>query len=318
MTMRAGWGQAAGKAGQSLLTLASVIVLVFLLVRLIPGDPVTTILGSETSAEAEAALRAALHLDKPPVQQFFDYVAGLLRGDLGQSAVQRGDSVSGIIAGALPTTLSIVAVGMLLSSVIGISLGLAAALSPYKGVDLAVRTLVMLLYATPTFLIGLLLTLTFSIQLGWLPAGGWAGSYPENFPFLVLPGIALSGHLGPIIARTVRQAAIESSQQLYMEAALSRGLSRAVLNFRHILPNSVLPVITLLGISFGSLLTGAIIVEAVFGLPGVGSEMTKAVARRDYPVIQGIALMSACAVIAGNLLAELVYPLVDPRARSAS
>lgn len=318
MTAGAGLTRAAGKVGQSALTLACVIVLVFLLVRLIPGDPVTTILGSETSAEAEAALRAALHLDKPPVQQFVDYVLGLLRGDLGQSAVQRGDSVAAIIAAALPTTLSIVATGMVLSTVVGICLGLAAALTPYKGVDLTIRTIIMLLYATPTFLIGLLLTLVFSIQLGWLPAGGWAGSYPENFPFLVLPGIALSGHLGPIIARTVRQAAIDSSRQLYMEAALSRGLSPATLNFRHILPNSILPVITLLGISFGSLLTGAIIVEAVFGLPGVGSEMTKAVARRDYPVIQGIALMSAFAVIAGNLLAELLYPLADPRARTAS
>jgi peptide/nickel transport system permease protein len=309
------WGRIAGKASQALLTLFTVVVLVFLLVRLIPGDPVTTILGSETTEKAEAALRLELGLDKSILEQFGDYFVGLLQGNLGHSAVQRADTVAKIILESLPNTLAIIATGMSISIVVGISLGLAAAMSPHRWVDLGVRVWAMLLYATPTFLVALLLILVLSIQLGWFPAGGWAGSYPGNFWFLVLPGLALSSHLSPIIARTVRQAAINVSGQLFMEAALSRGLSQAVLNLRHILPNSVLPVITLLGISFGGLLTGAIIVEAVFGLPGLGSEMTKAVARRDYPVIQGIALVSACAVILGNLVAEIAYTFVDPRAR---
>jgi len=311
------WGRIASKSGQALLTLFTVVVLVFLLVRLIPGDPVTTILGSETNATAEAALRLELGLDRTIPEQFGDYFVGLLQGDLGHSAVQRADTVAKIILDSLPNTLAIIGTGMLISIVVGISLGLAAAMSRHRWVDLAVRTWAMLLYATPTFLVALLLILVLSIQLGWFPAGGWAGSYPDNFWFLVLPGVALSSHLSPIIARTVRQAAINVSGQLFMEAALSRGLSRTALNLRHILPNSILPVITLLGISFGGLLTGAIIVEAVFGLPGLGSEMTKAVARRDYPVIQGIALVSACAVILGNLVAEIAYTFVDPRARRA-
>jgi peptide/nickel transport system permease protein len=307
----------AAKVGQSLATLASVVILVFLLARIIPGDPVTTILGSETSPEAEAALREALQLDLPLVEQFINYVGGLLVGDLGQSAVQRGESVASIIGGSLPTTLAVVAAGMLISTLLGIGFGLYAALSTMRGVDVAIRSAVMLLYATPTFLVALLLVLVFSIRLGWFPAGGWAGAYPANFMYLILPGVALSGHLGPIIARTVRQAAIGASGQLYVEAAVARGLSPRTINLRHILPNSLLPIITILGISFGSLLTGAIIVEAVFGLPGLGAEMTKAVARRDYPVIQGIALLSASAVIIGNLFAEIVYAAVDPRARTA-
>jgi peptide/nickel transport system permease protein len=318
MTLGAGTTRIFNRTGQALLTLASVVVLVFLLVRLIPGDPVATILGSETTPEAEAALRGILGLDKPLWRQFTDYVAGVLQGDLGLSAVQRGETVAHIIMSSLPNTLAIVVTGMLLSLIFGVGFGLAAALSRWKAVDLLVRTWVMLLYATPTFLIALLLILVFAIQLGWFPAGGWAGTYPENFAYLVLPGFALSGHLGPIIARTVRQSAIGASEQLFMEAALSRGLSRRALNLHHILPNSILPVITLLGISFGSLLTGAIIVEAVFGLPGLGSEMTKAVARRDYPVIQGIALVAAVAVVIGNLLAEFAYTYVDPRARTAA
>jgi peptide/nickel transport system permease protein len=317
MRTRRGWIRAGAQLGQSLLTVAVVAILVFLLVRLVPGDPATTILGTETTPEAEAALRAELHLDDSILEQFRDYVVGLLQGDLGTSAVERGRSVSDIIAGALPVTLSIVLAAMALAALVGVSLGLAAALSRRRGLDESVRTGAMLLYATPTFLVALVLILVFSLTLGWFPAGGWEGSWPANLAFLVLPAIALSSHLTPVITRTVRQSAIQAGGQQFVEAAYARGLSPSALKFRHIMPNSILPVVTLLGLSFGGLITGAIIVEAVFGLPGVGSEMVKAVARRDYPVIQGIALVTAVAVVLGNLLAEIAYTIVDPRARRA-
>jgi peptide/nickel transport system permease protein len=317
MTGRRGWIRAGAQLGQSLLTVAVVAILVFLLVRLVPGDPVTSILGTETTPEAEAALRAELHLDDSILEQFRDYVAALLQGDLGTSALERGTSVMEIITSALPTTLSIVVAAMILATLVGVSLGLAAALSRRRGLDLTVRTAAMLLYATPTFLVALVLILLLSLSLGWFPAGGWAGSWPENFQFLLLPAIALSSHLTPVITRTVRQSAIQASGQQYVEAAYVRGLSPWALKFRHILPNSILPVVTLLGLSFGGLITGAIIVEAVFGLPGLGAEMVKAVGRRDYPVIQGIALVTALAVVIGNLVAEVIYTVVDPRARRA-
>ena len=317
MKFKRGLRRVGPQAGQSVLTVAVVAVLVFLLARLVPGDPVATILGSESTPEAEAALREELKLDAPVLEQFGDFVAGLFRGDLGQSAIQRGLPVGTLIARTLPTTLAIVLAAMLISSVVGVSLGILAALTKRRAVDTTVRVWVMLLYATPTFLIALVLVLIVSIQLGLLPAGGWPGSWPANLQFLILPAVALSGHLIPNITRTVRQAAIQASQQQFVEAALARGLAPRTLSIKHILPNSLLPVVTLLGLSFGGLLTGAIIVEAVFGLPGLGSEMTKAVARRDYPVIQGIALLTACAVIIGNLLAEIAYTLVDPRARQA-
>jgi peptide/nickel transport system permease protein len=317
MTSRRGLIRVGAQVGQSLLTVAVVTVLVFLLVRLVPGDPVTTILGSETTPEAEAALRAELHLDDSILGQFRDYVAGLLHGDLGTSAVERGTPVSQIISSALPTTLSIVFTAMALATLVGVTLGLTAALSRRGGVDVSVRTGTMLLYATPTFLVALVLILVFSLSLGWFPAGGWAGSWPANFTFLVLPAIALSSHLTPVITRTVRQSAIQAGGQQYVEAAYVRGLSPWALKFRHILPNSILPIVTLLGLSLGGLITGAIIVEAVFGLPGLGAEMVKAVSRRDYPVIQGIALVTAVAVVLGNLLAEVAYTVVDPRARRA-
>ena len=317
MKFSSGGSRILAKTGQSLLTLGSVIVLVFLLVRLIPGDPVKVILGTEATPEAAAALRDQLNLDKPVPEQFLNYVVGLLRGDLGTSVIQRGIPVPEIILGALPTTLSVVVVGMSLAAMVGIFAGMTAARTNRKEVDLGVRIWGMMLFATPTFLIGLLLILVFSVQLSWFPAGGWEASFPAVLGYLVLPGIALSTNMAPTIARAVRQAAVDVSGQQYMEAAVSRGIPSRALAIKHVLPNSLLPVITLMGISFGTLLTGAIIVEAVFGLPGLGAEMTKAVARRDYPVIQGIALISAVAVIVGNFLAELAYTLVDPRARKS-
>src|SRR5690606_10564023 len=168
----------------------------------------------------------------------------------------------------------------------------------------------------PTFLVALLLIFVFALTLNLLPAGGWPGSWPDNLKFLILPGIALSAHLTTMIARTVRQGAIDAQGMQFMEAASARGLPARILNIRHVLPNSVLPVLTLVGVSFGALLTGAIIVEAVFGIPGLGAEMSRAVSRRDYPVVQGVALVTAVIVVVSGYLVEIAYTLIDPRART--
>lgn len=312
----AGWGRVTRMTGQALLTLSSIVVLVFLLVRIIPGDPVKVILGVEYTDEKAQALRTELNLDKSIPEQFVSYIAGLFRGDLGESTAQRGRSVVDVIFEALPTTMSVVVTGIIFGIIAGVSLGLLAAISKRKGVDLVVRTWGMLSFSVPTFLAALLLIFVFSLTLGWLPAGGWPNQWPANFAYLLLPGIALSSHLATTIARTVRQGALDASGQQYMEAALSRGLPARILNFRHILPNSILPVLTLVGISFGTLLTGAIIVEAVFGIPGIGSEMTRAVGRRDYPVVQGIALLTGVTVVLSSYLVEIAYTFVDPRART--
>jgi len=302
--------------GQALLTIAVVVILVFLLVRLIPGDPVRVILGSEYSPEEAAELASQLNLDKSVPEQFLLYVGGLFRGDLGESTSQPGRSVADIIGDALPATAAIALAGIVIGVTVGIILGLLAALTRRRGVDLAVRTSSMITFSTPAFLVGLLLILVFSLTLGWLPAGGWPGTWPENFAYLILPGIALSTTMSTLVTRTVRQSAIDSEGQQYMEAAFMRGLPARVLTMKHTLPNSLLPVLTLIGISFATLLTGAIIVESVFGIPGLGSEMSQAVSRRDYPVIQGIALVSAIVVVISGYLVEIAYTFVDPRART--
>jgi peptide/nickel transport system permease protein len=316
MASRAGWGRVARMTGQAVITLFAVVVLVFLLVRLIPGDPVRVILGIEYTPEAAAALRAELHLDGSLPEQFAAYIGGLLRGDLGESTAQRGRSVVDVIAESFPTTMSLVITAIALAVVVGITLGLLAGITKNRGVDLAVRTWSMLSFSVPTFLVALLLIFVFALTLGLLPAGGWPGAWPDNIPFLVLPGIALSAHLSTMIARTVRQGAVDVQGLQFMEAATARGLPARILTFRHILPNSVLPVLTLVGISFGALLTGAIIVEAVFGIPGLGAEMSRAVSRRDYPVVQGIALVTAVTVVVSGYVVEIAYTLIDPRART--
>jgi peptide/nickel transport system permease protein len=316
MNGRAVTSRIARMTGQALITVAVVVVLVFLLVRIIPGDPVKVILGVEYSPDRADALRAQLNLDKSLLEQFFLYVGGLFQGDLGESTSQRGRDVADIIGDSLPTTAAVALTGILFGLIVGVVLGLLAAISKRKGVDVAVRTWSMLTFSVPTFLVALLMILVFSLILGWLPAGGWPNKWPENFAYLILPGIALSTTMATLVTRTVRQAGIDTQRQQFMEAAFMRGLPGRVLNTRHVLPNSLLPALTLVGISFGTLLTGAIIVESVFGIPGLGAEMSRAVSRRDYPVVQGIALVSALAVVISSYVVEIAYTFVDPRART--
>ena len=303
------------RLAQALLTLAVVVTIVFVLVRLIPGNPVETILGTDITPEAEQALRAQLGLDEPIAAQLVDYATGLGHGDLGTSAVQQGVPVTSIIANALPITLALAGSGLVLGAFLGIALGLWAALTRHRKVDVAIRSWAMLQYATPTFLVALVLILIFAVTLNWLPAGGWPASYPENLTYLALPAFALASHLAPAVARTARQAALDISGQSFIEASLARGLPRWRLNLFHVFPNALLPVVNLLAVNFGGLLTGAIIVEAVFGIVGLGTELNRAVTGRDYPVVVGIALVSAAAVIVANMLGDIATALIDPRAR---
>jgi peptide/nickel transport system permease protein len=307
-------GRIGAAVAQAVAVAFLVLVVVFVLVRLVPGNPATGILGAHATRQAVAALNAQLHLNEPLLSQFASYLSDLLHGNLGTSLVS-GRPVTAIIGSALPITLAVVAGSVLLSVVIGIPLGIVAATTRRGHVDVAVRGVSTVLLATPTFFIGLLLILGFGLGTGWFPVGGWAGSYPANFRFLVLPCLALSCYLTPFIVRVVRQAAVEAGKQPFIEAAIARGLPRRVVITRHILPNSLLPVVTLVGLNIGALLAGAVVIEAVFNLPGVGTQLLQAVSARDYPVIQGVAITTAVIVVCANLLTDVVYGLVDPRTR---
>ena len=303
------------RTGQSVVTILVACTLVFLLIHLVPGDPVLQILGTEASPERAEALRAELNLDVPLGEQYVTYMSDLAHGDLGNSLLKRSSPVSAIIFGSVGSTLTIAILGLSLGIIIGAVGGIWGAVSRVRAVDTAVQTFAILAYATPTFLFALILILIVSLSWNLLPAGGWPGEFPQNFLYAILPATALGVNLAPKFLRPVRQGAIDTQNTLFIESAISRGISRFTLVRRHIFPNSILPLITLVGISLGGLLTNAVIVEAVFGIPGLGTELSKAVSQRDYPVIQGITLIMSITVILGNLLAEVTYEFVDPRAR---
>lgn len=320
LPVRGQGGRAAATAvalhgGQLLIVTVVVVLLTFLMVRVAPGDAVDAISGTHGTDATRAALRAELHLDDSLPRQFAAYVSGLARGDLGRSLVQQGRSVDAIIGARLPVTLAVIVGTIVLGCLIAIPLGLLAALAPWRATDVTVRTTLSLLLACPPFFLGLLLILGPALALGWLPAGGWPGTWPQNLRFVVLPSLALAGYLVPQVARAVRQAALDATREQWYDAALARGLSGPTLALRHVLTNSLLPVVTLVGLNIGALIAGAVVVEAVFGLPGIGQELLAAINQRDYPLIQGIVLVTALIVVLSNLLADIAYRLIDPRTR---
>lgn len=300
---------------QAVLIMLLVALLVFLVIRLIPGNPAQQVLGQRATPRAVAALERELGLDRPLLDQLGSYFNGLLHGNLGHSLVEQGVSVRSLVISGLGVTLAVVLAAVLLSVLIGVPLGLASALSRKSAVDVGVRGVSVLLLASPPFFIGLLLILVLSLQVHLLPAGGWGSGWPSGLKYLVLPALALSCYLGPIVVRTVRQAALDASRQPYVEVTLARGISPRRVVFRHILPNSLLPLITLIGLNIGWLISGAVVVEVVFALPGLGQVLAQAVTELDYTVIQGVAIVSAFVVVAANLLADVAYSLVDPRIR---
>lgn len=297
---------------------AVVVTLTFALVHLVPGDPALTILGVRATPESLAALRAQLGTDQPVLTQFVVYLGDLAHGDLGMSITQRGRSVLEIIVPALSVTGSVVMVTVLFSLVVGVAVGLLAGLTPLRMVDTGVRLMIVTLLAMPPFFVGLVLILVVALTAGVAPAGGWGAGWPENFRFVWLPSLALTAYLAPIIARTVRQSTREIAEEQFVESAVVRGLPFHVVVLRHVLPNTLLPVVTIVGFNIASLVGGAVVIEAVFGLPGLGTALVTAVGSRDYPVVQGIALVTAVLVVVVNALTELLYVVVDPRAHAAA
>ena len=303
----------AGRAVQLLGVIAAVVVITFLLVHLVPGDPARTILGTRATPQSLAALRHEMGIDQPLLRQFGSFVSQLAHGDLGNSLVLGGRPVADIILPDFAVTLSVVACSVLFAILLGIPLGLWAALSRYRPVDSVVRSSSVLLLSMPPFFVGLLLLLFVSLDAGLAPAGGWGGGWPDNARYVWLPSLALAAYLIPITARAVRQTAHETVREHFIEAATARGLPSRTVTLRHVLPNSVLPVITLLGFNMGALIGGAVVIEAVFALPGVGTDLVNAVATRDYPVVQGVALLTAIFVVLINFATDAIYALVDPR-----
>jgi peptide/nickel transport system permease protein len=289
--------------------LLGVATLVFSLIHLVPGDPAQAMLGESATGAEVADLRAKLGLDQPLMTQYRRYVTGLLHADLGRS-FRYNTPVEREIAQRLSNTVKLAVAAMAVALAIAVPLGVMGALFQGKALDQAAMTLSLVGISMPNFWLGPLLAIVFAVKLGWLPVSG-TGS-PSN---LVLPAATLGAALAAILARMTRASLIDELRELYVLAAKARGLSEARAVIAHALRNSLIPVVTIVGLQFGAVLTGTIITETIFAWPGVGRLLIQAISFRDYPLVQGCILLIAVTYVAMNLLVDLMYGWLDPRIR---
>jgi ABC-type dipeptide/oligopeptide/nickel transport system permease component len=286
-----------------------IVTMVFLLAHVVPGDPVQQMLGEGARAEDLQQLRHTLGLDMPIGTQYRHYLAGIAHGDLGQS-FRFQQPVMQVILSHYPATLELAFVALLVCAAVGIPAGLLAAENPGTLADHAVSAFTLLGLSVPNFALGPVLILIFSVILGWLPVSGRGG--PSH---LILPAITLGGGLAAILTRMVRISVIEQLSSDYVRTARAKGLSPAAVLFRHAFRNALIPILTILGLQFGTLLAGAIVTETIFSWPGIGRLAVQAIGARDYPLLQGCILLIAVTYVLVNLLTDAVYALVDPRVR---
>lgn len=296
-------------------TILLVSIVVFLLIRSIPGDPAEVMLGEGADPAALASFRGELGLDRPMPVQFLLWVERLLHGDLGRS-VFLNQPVATLVWDRLLLSGSIILVAVAIATAIAVGAGLYAAWRQGKAGDIAVVTLATLGLSLPSFWLGLLLLLVFGIKLGWLPVVGYV-AFSEDagraWQYLVLPVVTLVIVEVGVLTRMARSSAVEVLRLEYITHARAKGLSEGTVLFRHALPNAFAPTLTLIGIVVGTLLGGIAVVETVFTLPGLGRLIVEAIYARDYPVIQGCLLIIAIAYVLVNLAVDLLYPIFDPR-----
>jgi ABC-type dipeptide/oligopeptide/nickel transport system permease component len=290
--------------------LLGVATLVFSLIHLIPGDPVEVMLGPGAGAGDVAGLRHRLGLDRPLPAQYADFLGGLLRGDLGES-LHYHDPVAGLILERYPATLALALASLALALLFALPAGIAAALRPGRTADRLSRAAAILALSMPSFWLGPLLIMIFSIRLDLLPVSGM-----DSATAVILPAATLAAATGSLLARLVRSTLAEEIGAPYVRACLSRGCSRIGVILRHALRNALPPVITVVALQTGSLLTGAILTETVFAWPGLGRLLVQAIAYRDYPLVQGCVLTIAVTYVAVNLGADLLHGLLEPRMAS--
>ena len=290
-------------------TLWLVTVVVFSMVRLLPGDPAETIAGLHATQENVAGLRQELGLDRPLLVQYGQFLAGLARFDLGRSTMSRAPVVDELLP-RLPVSLTLAVASMAVAVTVGVLLGVAAALRRRTWVDYLAMSASVAGLSTPTFVLGLLLILVLSVQWRLLPATGAASWW-----HYILPALTLGLPAAAVVARMARSSLLEVLRQDFVRTAWAKGLPGRAVVYRHALKNALIPVITISGLQFGQLMGGAVVVESVFGLPGLGKLLVDRVLGRDYPVIQGVVLVAAGGFVLTNLIVDLVYSVVDPRIR---
>ncbi len=312
------------------ITLLGVSVIVFLLVHLSPGDPIRIMLGEQARPEDVQRLTELYGFDEPLPVQYVRWMAAAVQGDLGDS-IRSGTPVIELVAQRLPATIELAVVALILAVVIGIPLGVLAAVTRNSPIDLASMGLALVGVAAPNFWIGLILLSTVASNVGWIPAFGRGPGVVEAFGagltefrwgplldagrHLLLPSLAIGTSIMAIITRMTRSSLLEVLGLDYVRTARAKGVRRAVVTVRHALRNAILPVVTVVGLQFGFLLGGAIVTETVFAWPGIGRLIVDSIAQRDFPVVQGSILMLAVVFVFVNLLVDLSYGLINPRIR---
>jgi peptide/nickel transport system permease protein len=292
---------------QSALILLGVSFITFFLLYILPADPVRQIAGRSATPQTVENIRQQLGLDQPFVVQYWRYLSGLVQGDMGRSYLQKTE-VAELIASRLPATLLLMVAAVFCELALGVTMGIVAALARGRLADQALMIGSFLAVSAPQFVVSLLLLYVFAVKLGWFPIGGYG-----TFAHLVLPALTL-GLLGSgWYSRMMRSSMIDVLRADYIRTARAKGLGRSRVVLRHALPNAILPVIAMIGIDIGVFMGGIVVVESVFGWPGIGQLAWQAIQRVDIPIIMGVTLVSACAIVLGNLLADLMTPLIDPR-----
>jgi ABC-type dipeptide/oligopeptide/nickel transport system permease component len=295
-----------------ILLLFGISVISFIILQLIPGSPVTALLGSSaTDPTAVARLTRELGLNRSLPVQYGKWLHGVLTGNFGYSYLE-SESVSSLLGQNLPSTLELAGAGMLISVVGGVILGVIAAVRRHTGVDAVLMGGAMGLVALPSFWLGLLLILLFAVKLSWLPVVGGTG-----FKGLILPALTLGLGLLGVTARFTRSSIIEASTGMHVLAARAKGLSSRKVFVRHVARNAVLPILTVIGLQVGSLLSGTVVVETVFSRPGIGRLLVQSILNKDYATVQAVTLIIAGSYTVINLIVDLLYPVLDPRVGDA-
>lgn len=299
------------------LAVLTVTVVVFAVMNVLPGDPALTILGIEASEAALEALRVQLGLNEPVVVRYFRWVGAALTGDFGTSHAFRVP-VTELVVERLPLTLSLAFGGMIATIALALALGVGAAANHRRAGDWGVMFVSQIGIAVPSFWAAMLLVLLFAVHLRWLPPGGFPGwSDPAAaLRALVLPVAALTFVQAAVLARVTRSAALEVMRLDYVRTARAMGYSRRRILWRHVLPNALVPIVTIVGLQFASLVTGTIVIENVFFLPGLGRLVFQAIANRDLPLVQALVTLFAVIVVTVNFIVDIVYVMIDPRLKA--
>jgi peptide/nickel transport system permease protein len=298
-------------------TLFVVSLLVFIVVRILPGDPALLIMGTEASPEAAAALRRAMGLDRPILVQYVEWLGGALVGDLGRS-IQYDVGVARLVVSRLAVTLPLTVLAALFMLVTAVPLGVYAATRQGRVGDYVAMLVSQLGIAIPSFWAGLLLILLFAVRLGWVQAGGfdgWGAGLWPGIRALLLPAFVLGVVQAAILTRTTRAAVLEVLRADHVRTARAKGLAEGAVTWKHVVRNALLTIVTIVGLQLGQLLTGSIVLENVFYLPGLGRLALGAISARDLPVVQGVVLLVAVTVVALNFAVDVLYTVLDPRIR---